>query len=548
MATRVVITHLNGSKANQVEQWPFDTVEQITIGREAGSTVAFDQQRDDLVSRRHAVIRIGRGAQVSCRIADLGSSNGTLVNGAKITQEIELLPGDVVQLGNTGPKFTFDLQPRPPGLMERTRVAPLVGALEGTRRAPLEPPPQPPPVRPQAPPLQAAPMPPVPPPQRSGSSGLWILGILGLLVLLGAGGGALYFSSRVGPAKEMSPVEIAQNFGNATAYIRLQWRLYDQETGKRIFHKMVIWKGQTSYVPAYVKFSNGAITRWLVTDNEDRRNEVIGADGSGSGFVVDSQGFILTNKHVAAGWQVEYGFRPYEGNGGVLFTLDNNFHLVDVNTFDPTDSGALQHWVPDSGGVLFDSKAPVPVSASTHLFEGRNELLEARFPGQRVSYPSRLIRASADADVAEIRVDSVQGLPFVALEQQDNVRVGEKITVMGYPGISEQTIATIVTQEVGRTEERQELIPEPTVTDGLIARLGRAVQQQGSVVTAGTMGDVYQLTVLATGAGNSGGPVFNAAGKVIGLFTYARTRGTERVTFAVPIRYGRDLLAPEKVN
>ena len=536
MATRVVITHLNGSKANQVVEWPLDTVEEITIGRDPASTVAFDQQRDDLVSRRHAVIRLGRGAQPSCRIADLGSSNGTLVNGARITQEIELLPGDVVQLGNTGPKFAFDLQPRPPGVLERTRVAPLAGLIEATRRAPLEPPPI---KAPAAPPL---------PPRRSGASGLWILGILGLLVLLGAGGGAFYFSGRAGPAKEMSPVEIAQKYGNATAYIRLQWRLYDQETGKRIFHKLVIWKGQTSYVPAYVKFSNGAITRWLVTDNEDRRNETIGADGSGSGFVVDSQGFILTNKHVAAGWKVEYGFRTYEGNGGVLFTLDNNFRLVDVNTFDPTESAALQHWVPDSGGVLFDTKAPVPVSASTHLFEGRNELLEARFPGQRVSYPSRLIRASSDADVAEIRVDAVQGLPFVALEPQDTVQVGEKVTVMGYPGISEQTIATIVTQEVGRTEERQELIPEPTVTDGLIAKIGRAAQQQGSVVTAGTMGDVYQLTVLATGAGNSGGPVFDAAGKVIGLFTYAKTRGTERVTFAVPIRYGRDLLAPERVN
>lgn len=549
MVTRVVITHLNRSKVNQIDQWPLDSVSEITLGRDQGSVVPFDLQRDDMVSRRHAVIQIERGDPPTCRIKDLGSSNGTSVNGLRISQETELLPGDQVELGTNGPRFTFDIQPRPAELAGRTRVVPM-GAAPGVTR--LEP------MAGVAVKKETAPEPSrsalsAPPPPAQGR--VLILAVTAVVALLVIAGGALLYTNKLGAAglftgggkAEMSPLDVAQKYSNATAYISMQWRLYDKETGKRVFHKIVAWKNKDNLVPAYVRLPNGLIVRWLTTDDDGHTNELIGAEGSGSGFVVDSQGFLLTNKHVAAGWKVEYGFKPYE-SAGVLFTLDSSLKVANVGDFDPTNSEALYHWIPDNGGIVFDSKAPVPLSASDHLFEGRDEQLDIRFPGQRVSYASRLIRASTDADVAEIRIDSIDNLPTVELEKTDGVRVGEHVTVMGYPGISEQKVATVVTHEVGREQEHQELIPEPTVTDGLISKLGTGSSKENGVTTTGTMGDVYQLSVLATGAGNSGGPVFDASGKVIGLFTYAKTRGAERVTFAVPIRYGRDLLNPQKVN
>src|SRR5579862_6420032 len=119
--TRIVIRHLSGSKVNQIDQFDLAGLQEITLGRDPKSTVPFDPQRDDAVSRRHAVIRVRNDNELYFRIADLNSSNGTLLNGERIVGEVELLPDDVVELGTGGPKFTFDVQPRPANLPSRTR-------------------------------------------------------------------------------------------------------------------------------------------------------------------------------------------------------------------------------------------------------------------------------------------------------------------------------------------------------------------------------------------------------------------------------------------
>jgi S1-C subfamily serine protease len=62
------------------------------------------------------------------------------------------------------------------------------------------------------------------------------------------------------------------------------------------------------------------------------------------------------------------------------------------------------------------------------------------------------------------------------------------------------------------------------------------------------MGTVYELSDNSTGHGNSGGPVFNAQGQVIGLFTYGMQTAGATVTFAVPIHFARDLIDPSSTN
>src|SRR5262245_20552843 len=81
-----------------------------TLGRAPGNTIVLDDPR---VSRHHLVIRVREdGGYV---LSDLGSANGTLVNGRRVLLPERLRHGDEVQVGST--VFTFQHQasaaPRP---------------------------------------------------------------------------------------------------------------------------------------------------------------------------------------------------------------------------------------------------------------------------------------------------------------------------------------------------------------------------------------------------------------------------------------------------
>lgn len=68
----------------------------LDIGREAGTP---QLQTDAALSRRHARLEVARDGSV--KVTDLGSVNGTICNGQRLTQPACLKNGDVLRLGNT---------------------------------------------------------------------------------------------------------------------------------------------------------------------------------------------------------------------------------------------------------------------------------------------------------------------------------------------------------------------------------------------------------------------------------------------------------------
>jgi len=75
----------------------------IVLGRSAGCQVALRTVADTVVSKRHA--RISFDAEGRASLSDLGSRNGTYLNGNPLQGEVRIKPGDRVMLGWQGPMF-----------------------------------------------------------------------------------------------------------------------------------------------------------------------------------------------------------------------------------------------------------------------------------------------------------------------------------------------------------------------------------------------------------------------------------------------------------
>jgi len=353
----------------------------------------------------------------------------------------------------------------------------------------------------------------------------------------------------------MTPGEIANKYGNSTVLIEFTWRLFDKETGRPVYHKAftptINGKAQQK-LPAYLKLNTGAVVPWLTTDDDEHRNYEIKGGGSGSGFVVSTQGYILTNRHVAASWRNGVSPESYaRADKGYLLTKDSKgkigWELIDAKRL----ARDYFSWIPeDENGYLFNSgflaagkTLQLPEITSKTVvaqFAGRNESLTVRFPHTRLSINAELTSSSTDDDVALIKINSPEPLVPLELAVDDEVKQGDRAIVLGYPGMSAKTVMTIETSQ----GKRQEVIPEVTVTDGIVQRVGTQVVQEGTKRVQGTKGDTLQLSVQSS-AGNSGGPVFNANGKVIGLFTFGYTFIDTTVNYAVRIKHGRNLLKPQ---
>jgi serine protease Do len=125
------------------------------------------------------------------------------------------------------------------------------------------------------------------------------------------------------------------------------------------------------------------------------------------------------------------------------------------------------------------------IVTNNHVIEKADEIEVEFFSGKRLK--AKLIGTDPKTDIAVLKVESDEPLPFVSFGNSDLMRVGDWVMAMGNP-----------------------LGQGFSVSAGIVSARGRELQ--------GTYDDFIQ-TDAAINKGNSGGPLFNMDGQVIGVNT-----------------------------
>lgn len=121
MSVEIVIAHQAGSTlAGREQRFPGPLVR---LGRRPDNQVAFDPERDRSVSGHHCEIEMRNGGELLLR--DLGSQNGTFLDGQRISGEVALAPGARIRLGQGGPEIVISLarnEPVPAALLPKAGI------------------------------------------------------------------------------------------------------------------------------------------------------------------------------------------------------------------------------------------------------------------------------------------------------------------------------------------------------------------------------------------------------------------------------------------
>ncbi len=125
------------------------------------------------------------------------------------------------------------------------------------------------------------------------------------------------------------------------------------------------------------------------------------------------------------------------------------------------------------------------IVTNNHVIEGADQISIEFFSGERLD--AKLVGTDTKTDIALLKVESPEPLPFVSFGDSDAMRVGDWVVAMGNP-----------------------LGQGFSVSAGIVSARGRELQ--------GSYDDFIQ-TDAAINKGNSGGPLFNMNGQVIGVNT-----------------------------
>lgn len=155
------------------------------------------------------------------------------------------------------------------------------------------------------------------------------------------------------------------------------------------------------------------------------------------------------------------------------------------------------------------------IVTNNHVIDDATNI-EVTFDDEK-TYPATLVGTDEQTDLALLKVDAPQELPFVEWGNSDSIEIGDWVLAVGNPfGLGN------------------------TVTSGILSARSRDIN-------AGPYDDFLQIDA-AVNRGNSGGPTFSTEGKVIGVNTaiISPSGGSVGIGFAVPSNLARDIVAQLK--
>jgi len=143
------------------------------------------------------------------------------------------------------------------------------------------------------------------------------------------------------------------------------------------------------------------------------------------------------------------------------------------------------------------------VLTNAHVVEGAKEVTVKLIDHRE--FTAKVLGTDKASDIAVLKIEA-KGLPFVRIGNSDQLSVGDYVLAIGAPfGLEE------------------------TATAGIVSATGRSLPGDGAVP--------FIQTDAAVNPGNSGGPLFDAGGAVVGINSqiYTNSGGYQGVSFAIPI-------------
>jgi hypothetical protein len=215
------------------------------------------------------------------------------------------------------------------------------------------------------------------------------------------------------------------------------------------------------------------------------RNYTFSCPSSGTGFIYRPDGYVITNGHV-----VELA-RLKDLSPNAVDAFQRHIAACTIGTVEKmTDEqkedvvAKIREAVQADPSHLFSDFRPPQIT----VYLSNN----SHYSGEIKAYSDSITEGGKD--VAIIKIDG-KNLPTVPLGDSDEVRVGDQIVVIGYPGAAVSSNQSILV---------------PSVTHGKVSAVNKKDEKGTPVIQSET----------AINAGNSGGPAFSETGRVIGIATY----------------------------